>query len=134
MGGGYSGKFSGTTGAIGEKQLNQLSFTDELPVRKKPSDVGSGIGDGLADVEPVITAEMILAMCKSYRVGNITPDELLAWLEQLLALPRTRFKGTLRATIKQHLPQLKASENDVSFGKNLSVFENAIRRDTNVVV
>jgi len=127
MGGGYSENFVGTAGSIGENRLNQLSITDELPVRKKLSEVGSGVGGGSADAEPVITAEMILAMCENYRIGNITSDDLLTWLEQLLALPRTRFKGALRATTKRHFPKLKASENDMSFGKNLSIFERAIQ-------
>jgi len=128
MGGGYSGKFAGTAGAIGEKYIHQLSFSDKLPVRMKLGAVGNGIGGGSTDSEPVVTAEMILAMCANYRIGNITSDDLLAWLEQLLVLPRLRLKGTLRATVKQHLPKLRVSENDMSFGKNLSNFERDIRR------
>ena len=126
MGGGYSGNYTGTAGAIGDKQLNQLSFVDELPVRKKSAaEMGGGTG-GENDFVPTITAEMILGICESYRSGDITSEQLVTQLEQLLTLPKNRFKKTLHGIVKHHVPLLRAA-CVASFGESLLVFENALR-------
>lgn len=44
MGGGYSGKFTGTEGARGEQQTYQVTFSDKFPVRTKVAGTGVGIG------------------------------------------------------------------------------------------
>lgn len=48
MGGGYSGNFSGTTGAVGEKQNYQSALLDKFPVRTKVTAASAGgIGAGI---------------------------------------------------------------------------------------
>lgn len=46
MGGGYSGNFSGTTGAIGDRQYYQVAILDELPVRTKANGISVGAAGG----------------------------------------------------------------------------------------
>ena len=46
MGGGYSDKFNGTEGAIGEHQNYQSTFFDKFPVRTKLAEIGIGVGGG----------------------------------------------------------------------------------------
>ena len=46
MGGGYSGNFAGTEGAVGDRQVHQISFSDVVPVRTKSSGVMVGVAGG----------------------------------------------------------------------------------------
>lgn len=46
MGGGYSNKFAGTEGAIGEHQNYQSTFFDKFPVCTKSTEIGNDVGVG----------------------------------------------------------------------------------------
>lgn len=138
MGAGYSNEFIGTVGAIGENQLNQISFTDALPVRRKPSGIGVGVGASAGagteignscGEKQTVTSEMILAMCNRCRLGEITSEQLVFWLEEILKSPKIRINKLLRNIVKKYIPLLKSSMYDTSFRKSLSKFENAIRRN-----
>jgi hypothetical protein len=127
VGTGYSEIFTGTAGSIGKNQFHQLSFTDEMPVRRKQTEIGSGASGGVVDeIVPIITAKMILAMCERCRSGNITPGDLVAWLNQISSTSE-KIEKAVRAVLRKHIRLIEASINEKSFWKRLSDFEKDIQ-------
>lgn len=72
MGGGYSGKFIGTQGTIGEHQRYQVAMFDKLPVRTKSNEIGvGGSGGGIA----ISTAKMKQCLCcREHTIPTGTKD------------------------------------------------------------
>lgn len=74
MGGGYSEKFIGTKGAIGDHQHYQATLFDKLPVRTKLNVVGSGI-EGGGGIVPVTRMKQCLC-CGEYTIHSGTENEV----------------------------------------------------------
>ena len=130
MGTGYSGNFIGTAGSIGNNQFYQISITDELPVRRKSTGMGSGATDGKRnESELIITAEMILMRCERCRLEKISPEDLVAWLIRITS-SEIIVQRTARAVVKKHIQSIETSVDKKSFWERLSKFE----KDLQVIV
>lgn len=74
MGAGYSGKFAGTEGAIGEYQNYQSTFFDKLPVRTKLTEIGIGVVGGVS-VDTKIRKKKCFC-CGEYTIPYRTENEI----------------------------------------------------------
>jgi hypothetical protein len=74
MGGGYSDKFTGTDGAIGDHQHYQATLFDKLPVRTKSDEVGAGISDG-GGIVPVTRMKQCFC-CEEYTIPTGTTNKI----------------------------------------------------------
>lgn len=72
MGGGYSKKFTGTRGSVGEHQHYQTTIFDKLPVRTKSNEVVGVAGGGVASA----TRMKQCYCCEEYTIPTGTENEI----------------------------------------------------------
>ena len=82
MGGGYSGKFTGTEGAIGEQKTYQSTFFDKFPARTKLAETGVGAG-GAGELDLPIRKKKCFC-CGEYTIPIETEGEvcpICGWID-----------------------------------------------------
>jgi hypothetical protein len=82
MGGGYSGKFNGTEGSIGDQQHYQTTLFDKSPVRTKSNEIGVGIAGG-GDIVPVTRMKQCFC-CEEYTISAGTENwicHICGWID-----------------------------------------------------